>query len=149
MKQYFKCLPMDKIKINWNKNPIPMDLFLSFLTIETKRSQHFLGSSTGWTQLTGDNDLVITGGIVNRKEYLDHILYGKNLDNPSNNFVNPFYLFEIFNDAGKKFFLDYYAEDISNHLKLFQTNIDNLRVKLKNAEIDQVQAVNFWKSWPE
>jgi len=103
----------DKIKINWNKNPIKMDLFLSFLTIEVQRSYDHLGSDTGWTRLVNkEAKLVIRGGIVNGIEYLDGIEYGDKLANRYNNYVNPFYLFDILTDEGKVFFTEYYKEDI-------------------------------------
>jgi len=120
----------DKIKINWNKNPIKMDLFLSFLTVELARSYEHLGIDTRWTRLVNDNlKLIISGGIVGDTEYLDSIQYGEKLANQFNNYVNPFYLFEIFNKEGKAFFLDYYKEEIDNILFKQENKI----VRLENA----------------
>ena len=116
-KEFYSKLDIDKIKINWNKKPIKMDLFLSFLTVDVKRSDNHLGSSTGWTQLTGKDSLIIGGGVIKGIEYLDRIKYQKNMDNPYNNYVNPFYLFNILTDEGVMFFRDYYAEDIRGILK--------------------------------
>jgi hypothetical protein len=113
MQKFYKALDKDKIEINWNNNPIPMELFLSFLTVETERQKKFLGSDNGWTLLTGDNGLEIGGGIIKGTEYLNRLKYGKNLDNSYNNYVNPFYLFDIMANEGKIFFLQYYAEDIN------------------------------------
>jgi len=48
---FYDKLQSDKIKINWNKNPIKMDLFLSFLTIPVVRSyEHYrqFDASNGW-----------------------------------------------------------------------------------------------------
>lgn len=110
---FYNKLQSDKIKINWNKNLIRMDLFLSFLTIPVERSHDHLGACTGWTQLYNkDHKLIIKGGGVSGVEYLDSIQYGTKLSNPYNNYVSPFYLFDILTKEGQQFFLDYYAEDI-------------------------------------
>jgi len=146
MKKFYSQLPKDKTKINWNKKPIPMKLFLSFLTVETKKETEFLGSCTGWTQYTGENNLVITGGIVNRTEYLDSILYGKNLDNPYNNFVNPFYLFEIMDKDGKKFFLDYYADDIAKLKDTAENEIKQACEQLAASQLNKKDLFEFWGS---
>ena len=138
MSEFFHKLKSDKIKISWNKKPIPMDVFLAFLTVPTKRQTKFLGCDTGWTRFTGENDLEIGGGIVAGVEYLDRILYGRHLDNPFNNYVNPFYLFDIMNDDGKRFFLEYYKDDILEILKV----VDN---KMKYAKLDRDETFNFWK----
>lgn len=116
MKKFFSKLDKDKIKINWNKKPIKMKLFLSFLTIETETGSGHLGYDNGWTRHYGDNSLQIGGGIVGEVEYLDTIQYGKNMGNPYNNYVNPFYLFDIMNDKGKSFFIEYYSEEIQKEL---------------------------------
>ena len=104
--------PGDKIKMNWNKNPILMEVFLSFLTVEVKKDEKCWGSENGWTQHTGENNLVVRGGVVNRVEYLDSLQYGKNIDNPYNNYVNPFHLFTIMTKEGQRFFFDYYSSEI-------------------------------------
>ena len=110
---FYDKLQSDKIKINWNGNPIKMDVFLSFLTVAVERSYDHLGNTTGWTRLNNkEHKLIIGGGIVGNVEYLDSIQYGVNLSNPHNNYVNPFYLFEILTQKGQAFFLQYYADDI-------------------------------------
>jgi len=114
---FFGKLPSEKIKINFNKNPIPMDLFLSFLTVEVERSTSHLGYCNGWTRLSGNDRLIIGGGVVGGVEYLDTIMYRTKLGNTYNNYVNPFFIFEIMTDIGKQFFLDYYAAEIQNELK--------------------------------
>jgi hypothetical protein len=124
VREFYRKLDNGKIKINWNKKPIRMDLFLSFLTVKVERQVKFLGSDTGWTQFKGEDRLEIGGGIVNGVEYLDRIQYKKNLDNAYNNYINPFYMFEILNDEGKKFFLEYYGEDIAAILKKAQAKLD-------------------------
>ena len=112
-KEFYYKLKTDKIKINWNKNPIKMSDFLSFLIIEVERSTDHLGSCNGWTKLFNKYyKLEIGGGVVNGVEYLDTLQFGTKLDNPYSNYVNPFYLFEILNDKGKAFFYNYYKEDI-------------------------------------
>ena len=110
--ELYKHLKDDKVKINWNKNPIRMDQFISFLTVELTRSRDHLGYENGWTLLE-NKDLKIGGGIVNGIEYLDRIQYGIKLSNPYNNYVSPFYLFDIMTDEGKAFFAEYYKDEIS------------------------------------
>lgn len=127
MNEILKKLPNDKIKINWNKNPIKMDQFISFLTVGLTRSKKHLGSDTGWTKLYGENNLEISGGIVNGVEYLDSIKYKKNLHNGYNNFVSPFYLFEIMTDEGKDFFVEYYSDDIEKEIKIACNGLDRAK----------------------
>jgi len=131
---FYNKLKDNKIKINWNKKPIRMDLFISFLNVELIRSNDHLGSNNGWTRLENESiKLEIGGGIVNGIEYLDNIKYGEKLSNVYNNFVNPFYLFEIMNNDGQNFFIDYYKEDIDKIVKSFED-------KKSNAERNLIQA---------
>ena len=131
---FYNKLKDDKIKINWNKNPIRMDLFISFLNVELIRSNDHLGSNNGWTKLQNESiKLYIGGGIVDGIEYLDTLKYGEKLSNGYNNFVNPFYLFEIMNTDGQKFFIDYYKEDIDKILKSFEEKKTNAEWNLKQA----------------
>lgn len=131
MTNILKKLPSDQIKINWNKNPIKMADFLGFLTVETVKSTQHLGYYNGWTQYHGENGLVIGGGIVGI-EYLDSLQYGQKLSNPYNNYVNPFFLWEILNDEGKVFFLNYYAEEIKGELEKIKASIQHIKANLKN-----------------
>ena len=130
-KEFYSKLPSDKIKINWNKDPVKMDLFLSFLKVEVVRSKDHFGSDTGWTLLKNDNiRLIIGGGIVSGVEYLDTIKFGEKLSNPYNNYVNPFYLFDIFTCEGIIFFIEYYNDDIQflleSHMDKIKTYKDRL-----------------------
>ncbi len=111
--QFYKDLSNDKIKINFNKNPIRMDLFLSFLLVNTVKVD-CLGGWNGWTErVNNQHNLIIEGGIMGDHEYLESIRYGTKLQNRYNNWVNPFYLFDIMTDKGKKFFIEYYQEEIN------------------------------------
>ena len=131
---FYNKLKDDKIKINWNKKPIRMDLFISFLNVELIRSNDHLGSNNGWTKLQNESiKLYIGGGIVDGIEYLDTLKYGEKLSNGYNNFVNPFYLFEIMNTDGQKFFIDYYKEDIDKILKSFEEKKTNAEWNLKKT----------------
>lgn len=113
METLIQKLPKDKIKINWNKNPVPMQIFLSFLTVPTIKIHDHLGSSTNWTQYENeDYKLRIRGGVCDGGHWLHTIEYGVKLENSFNNYVNPFYLFEIMNQEGKMFFLNYYKDEI-------------------------------------
>lgn len=136
-----KKLKSDKIKISWNKRPIKMDLFLSFLTADVERTFDHYGADNRWTQLLGDNNLAIKGGKVTvgkwpdhkEIELLDSLSYKKNLDNPYNNFVNPFYLFEIMNQEGKDFFLEYYHDDIEKIKKDCIREFENAKSKMEET----------------
>lgn len=129
--EFYNKLPMDKIKINWNKKPISMSLFLSFLTVDVVRSVDHLGCDTGWTLLENKElRLRIGGGLVSGVEFLDSLQYGTKLGNPYNDYVNPFYLFEILNEEGRRFFLNYYAEDIDEILASVQSSIKSLETQL-------------------
>jgi hypothetical protein len=129
---FYNKLQADKIKINWNKNPVRMDLFLSFLTINVERSHEHLGSCTGWTQLYNkDHKLIVRGGVVDGVEYLDSLQYGTKLSNPYNNYVNPFYLFDILTTEGKAFFFEYYADDIDT---LVNTEKDGIAIQERRLE---------------
>lgn len=122
-----------------------MKLFLSFLTVMTQKQKDFLGNCTGWTQHTGDNNLIITGGMVNNVEYLDHIQYGNKLDNKYNNFVNPFYLFPLMTDDGKKFFIDYYNDEIATLKNMAAGKKGAAKNNFIKAEEEESELENFWR----
>ena len=135
-REFYDELKSDKIKINWNKKPIDMKLFLSFLTIEVKRSIDHLGASNGWTLLENhDLSLKVGGGYAHGKEMLDSLQFGIKLSNSFNNYVNPFYLFGIFNNVGKRFFIDYYKEDIQGIVDIQKHSISVLKTQLIDKEI--------------
>lgn len=153
--EFYKKLNGDKIKINWNKNPIEMKLFLSFLTVEVKRSQDHLGSDNGWTQLKNDElKLVIGGGIVNGKEYLDYLKFGTNLDNRYNNFVNPFFIFEILTREGQAFFVEYYNDEITKLVELNSSILLSLESQVEKQKqllsdmISEYHKLNQLKNQP-
>ena len=130
-KDFYDKLGYHKIQINWNKNPIELSLFLSFLTVEVKRSTTHLGSCNGWTLLENDDlNLKIGGGIVNGKEYLDNLRLGTKLGNPFNNYVSPFYLFGILSKEGQRFFIDYYKEDIDKIVNEQKSSIEYAETEL-------------------
>ncbi len=144
MKQYLRQLPHDKLKINQNKKPIPMELFLSFLTVDVVRSKEHLGSCNGWTLFTGENNLQISGGVVNGVEYIDSLRYKKKLDNDYNDYINPFYMFDILNDEGKQFFFYYYADDIDAMLDKAQKASKSAQLKAIAAKEQEQQMSVFW-----
>jgi hypothetical protein len=146
MNKFYKSINKDKIEINWNKNPIKMNFFLSFLIVDVERSKEHLGSYNGWTLLKGENGLEIGGGKVRDIEYLNSIRYGKNLDNSYNNFVNPFYLFDIFNEEGKRFFIEYYASEINAILNKTKAESDVAQQKAKTAKEKEKEATEFWNN---
>ena len=133
LKEFYGKLPDDKIKIKWNKNPIRMDIFLEFLTVSTIRSNDHLGSCNGWTKLQNKElNLSISGGIVCGIEYLDSLSFGEKLANPYNNFVNPFYLWEILTKKGMDFFYIYYDAEITERTDNLYRMIKSTKTKLKN-----------------
>lgn len=146
MNDFISKLSHGKIEINWNKNPIKMDLFLSFLTVKTDTSANHLGYNNGWIRRNGDNGLIIGGGWANGIAYLDDLQYGKKLHNKYNNYVNPFYLFDILNKDGKDFFVEYYKEEIDKILKDQEESISFLKEKLEIETETQKQYSDFVKS---
>lgn len=127
-----KSLKNDKTKINQNKNPVPMQLFLSFLNVEVSKSTDHLGASNGWTEFYNkEHDLIISGGVCDGGHWLHMIQYGKKLQNAYNNYVNPFYLFDIMNDNGKIFFLKYFKEDIYKLIHEQKKTVDFAKRKAK------------------
>ena len=138
LKEFYKDIRDDKFKINKGGNTIKMDLFLSFLTVDTTRSESYLGKSNGWTRLENkEHKLFISGGYFKGTEYLDSLKYGNNLDNVYNDFVNPFYLFDVMNEKGKNFFLSYYKEDIKEVLNKKDSKIMELNDKIKQLKEDR------------
>lgn len=131
-KELYNKLSDEKIKMNWNRNPIKMNLFLSFLEIDVERTKDHLGYCNGWTQLINkEHKLYIGGGIVKGVEYLDTIRFGNRLCSPYHNYVNPFYLFDILTTEGKKFFVDYYKEDIVEIVSSKVKDVEFLEDKLE------------------
>jgi hypothetical protein len=141
-KEFYNKLQDDKIKINWNKKPIKMDVFLSFLTVPVVRSNDHLGSDNGWTLLENEEiGLRVGGGVVGGVEYLDHLELGIKLSNPYNNYVNPFYLWEILNSQGRKFFFGYYADEISNTINDVAKTIEITENKLAQLKASHKKMV--------
>lgn len=142
-KEFYSQLNMRKSWINHGKNWIKMSDFLSFLTVNVEIVRDHLGSDMGWTRRENNEiGLIVCGGFVNRVEYLDHLEYGKNLHNPYNNLVNPFYMFDIMNKQGRDFFLKFYADDIAaiaekqNNLVSFH----GLKAEQAQATYDEIKA---------
>lgn len=134
-------LPDDKIKINWNKNPIPMELFLSFLTVPVEIIRKHFGSDNGWTQRRNkDLGLIIRGGWYKNTEWLDGLEFGEKLSNKYNNIVNPFYLFGILSLDGRQFFIEYYRDEIEERLAYWQRGVEILKRKLEK-EINTLNEV--------
>lgn len=141
--EFYSKLPHDRIKINWNKNPIPMKLFLQFLVVDVLLIKDHLGSDTGWTRYENKEiKLRIGGGIVNGCEYLDSLQYGKNLSNRYNDYVNPFYLFDILTPTGQAFFVDYYKDEIMKIVVEIKGSISSLSSQLE-AKKELLRKVNL------
>ena len=123
-----------------------MALFLSFLTVDVVRSEKHLGSYNGWTLLKGADGLEIRGGVVNNIEYLDSLEYKKNLNSVYNNYVNPFYLFDILNEKGKQYFLAYYAAEIDDILQKVTTDAAVAKQKAQAAIDKKNEVTDFWSN---
>jgi hypothetical protein len=135
LKEFYGKLLDEKIKITGNKNPIKMEKFLSFLTVLVTKSKSHLGACNGWTLYENKEvELYISGGIVNGSEWLDNIKFGKNLANQYNNYVNPFYLWEIISKEGLDFFLDYYAAEIAKRIDDLSNKIIGIKDELVDME---------------
>jgi len=124
-------LPHDLIEINWNKKRVKMNLFLSFFSVITD----YECNCTLWTtRRNRDFNLIIGGGWVNGTEYLDTIQYGTKLQNTYNNYVNPFYIFDLLNESGKQFFIEYYKNEIEALLSKQESLVFQAERKLKEQQ---------------
>jgi len=137
--EFYNKLTTDKIKINWNKNPIAMKKFLQFLTVSVEKSHDHLGCGNGWTQYKNDPlGLIVSGGICNGNEWLDSLQLKGNRSNKYNNYVNPFFLWGILTDDGKSFFVNYYESEIisilDNSMEKIKIMESNLRKALQLQE---------------
>ena len=129
-KELYAKLDRDKIGIAFNSDPIRMELFMSFLKVPVIKIKDHLGSSTGWTRYENEEiGLIICGGIC-RVEYLDSIQYAKNPSNKYNNYVNPFFIWDLLTNDGRKFFVNYYKNEI---LKIISDTKSALESANKNA----------------
>lgn len=134
-KKLIENLPNDKIEITHNKQPIKMQAFLGFLTVPVEIAKGFLGEDMGWTRRENKElKLIITGGCVAGVEFLDRLEYGHKLQNPYNNFVNPFYLWNILSGDGKAFFLHYYRAEIAEIVQAADKEIVVAERKLAKAK---------------
>jgi hypothetical protein len=135
-KDFYNELEDKKYEItSWCKNPIKMDLFLSFLIVPVERSRSHLGSQNGWTQrFNKEVGLIIKGGETSEGELLDSIQFGEKLSNSYNNYVNPFYIFHLLNKEGQAFFVNYYKEDIEKIISKQLSKIVSLEEQLQKAD---------------
>ena len=133
LKELYGKLPDDKFKINGcgQRHLIKLEKFLFFLTVHVTKSKNNLGISNGWVMFENDKlGLFISGGRIKNIEYLNTLRFGKNLSNPYNNYVNPFYLHEILTKKGIDFFKVYYADEISKRIDSLHKEINNTKIKL-------------------
>lgn len=134
-KEFYRHLDMKKIEINWNKNPVPMEKFLSFLTIPVLKSTDHLGYSNGWTRFYNDEfNLSAKGGVCDGGHWLHDLQFGNKLHNPYNNYVNPFYLFDILTEEGKKFFVEYYKNEIIQLQRKQKEKVSHIKQSLKEEK---------------
>ena len=130
-KELYGKLKSNKIEIANNSDPIRMELFMSFLKVPVVKIKDILGSSTGWTRYENEeNGLVICGCRICGVEYLDSIQYKKNPSNTYNNYVNPFFIWDLLTNDGRKFFADYYKNEI---MKIISDTKSALEAAKKNV----------------
>lgn len=130
-KELYDKLDSNKIEIAHNSDPIRMEQFMSFLKVPVVKIKDHLGSCTGWTRYENEEiGLVIMGGRVRGVEYLDSIRYAKNPSNKYHNYVNPFFIFDLLTNDGRKFFADYYETEI---LKIISDTKSALEAAKKNV----------------
>lgn len=130
-KELYDKLDSNKIEIANNSDPIRMELFMSFLKVPVVKIKDHLGSRNGWTRYENEEiGLIIGGGIVFGVEYLDDIQYTKNPSNKYNNYVNPFFIFDLLTNDGRNFFANYYKNEI---LKIISDTKSALESATKNA----------------
>jgi len=104
---------------------------MSFLKVPVVEIKDHLGSCSGWTRYENKEiGLVIMGGCVRGVEYLDSIQYAKNPSNKYNNYVNPFFIFDLLTNDGRKFFANYYKNEI---LKIISDTKFALEAAKKNV----------------
>jgi hypothetical protein len=128
----YKHLKISTIQLNGCKNPIPMEKFLQYLTVKTKLSRKNLGFGNGWRERYNEAEkLVITGGVMRGVEYLDAIEFGEKLQNPYNNYVNPFYIFHLMTSEGKAFFTRHYSDEIKKLIKGLNENVVEAKSKIE------------------
>ena len=124
------------------KKPVRMDLFMSFLTVNLSKVIGNFGNEYGYTEYNNNSiGLIICGRTVDKIEYLDSVKYKKNLHNKYNNFVNAFYLFDIMNNEGKIFFMDYYDDDIEKMKKESEKEIKKHKKILKDINLFQTSCL--------
>ena len=137
-----KKLP-DNYGINKTGGVIRMDQFLSFITVKLNKTDG-LGSDMGWSYRKNDTGtLIIQGGGYKGVEWLDCIRYGKNLQNPYNNFVNLFGVWDILNDNGRTFVLNYYKKDLEELICAEEQSIAfyNRKISICESKIQQINEI--------
>ena len=65
---------------------------------------------------------------------MDTIEYGHKMHNNYNNFVSPFFLFDIMTEQGKKFFIDYYSDDIKEEVSAAKDQMAELKARIDSLE---------------
>ena len=122
-----------------------MDKFLQYLTVKTKLSRKNLGFDNGWRKRHNESEnLVITGGVMRGVEYLNAIEFGEKLQNPYNNYVNPFYIFHLMTSEGKAFFTRHYSDEIKKLIKGLNENVVEAKNKIETdmalvKELEKIQ----------
>lgn len=114
---------------------IPIDVFLSWLTVPVKKVET---SCFGWSTWKGDNGLCIKSDFVaNGTECVDSIYYGNRILSSASNAVNAFCIFDILNDEGKAFFKNFYKDAIAKQI----AKLDE-QAKKAQQELEETKA--FW-----
>tara|TARA_B000000565_G_scaffold255758_1_gene237535 strand:+ start:51671 stop:52165 length:495 start_codon:yes stop_codon:yes gene_type:complete len=111
---------VDRNTINFKKPArIEMKTFMSYFDIEfTEVEGDFLGKSNGWTRHENKEYNIEISGAYPRElrgvEYFNSVqVLRAKLDNPYNDFVSVFYLWNLLNPEGKAHFINAYADEIT------------------------------------
>ena len=87
-----------------------------------------------------DSDIIVRTVIYEGEEYVHLVKQGLEMLNPIDDYVTPLCLHKDMNDKGRKFLLEYYAEDIKLAKKRIKEELEELKNNL--ALLEKVE-----KSW--
>lgn len=126
---------------DYRKKEILFDRFKMFFdnTTFTLRDSYM-----GWGTFDSDcGTLVVHTASFDGGCYLDNVRHTSKANNPYNNFVNAIAYWNMLNENGRKFFLDFYREDIlkiktqkQSKILNYHSQIDTLIEQLEDIEAE-------------
>lgn len=140
---------LDFTNLYKRKNPIKMSDFLSYLTVPYEKRPHWSGDRLSTLYVNEEHKLRINGVIISGVEYLNHITYKSGMEGGISNMVNPFYIFHILSDEGKRVVSSHYKEDLKkvveqkvSEVQLKQTSLDKSKYILSLIEAEMETLTN-------